>query len=454
MAGETILVVDDEAAMGDVLVRQLSQVGYTARAVDSGQRALALITSSPVDLVITDFKMAGMDGMTLLTELARVAPDVPAIMLTGHGNVQRAVEAMKAGAKEFMMKPHDRNELIAIVERVLDTFVRGDKRPASRPLAREVVGESPAMRECREMMSRAAKSSANVLLRGESGAGKEVAARAIHEESGRTGPFEPVHCSAIPDTLLESELFGYARGAFTGAIKDKPGRVELAAGGTLFLDEIGDVTPAVQVKLLRLIAEKEFQPVGSTSRQHADIRFIAATHRNLEEMVEAGTFREDLFYRLNVIPIRIPALRDRRDDVPALAKRFCRIAADENKKSISLSDGAVALLREQSWRGNVRELQAFVERLVVFSDGTAVLESDVQRELTREPLRPSSSSASAGPSSDSLRASVNEARRHKVLEALAAARGNKSGAARLLGINRRTLYNMIKELGIALEGGE
>jgi DNA-binding NtrC family response regulator len=452
MAGETILVVDDEMAMGDVLVRQLSQVGYTARAVDSGQGALALIASSPVDLVITDFKMSGMDGMTLLSELARVAPDVPAIMLTGHGNVQRAVEAMKAGAKEFVMKPHDRNELIAIVERVLDTFVRTEKRPASR-LARDVVSESPAMRECRETMSRAAKSMATVLLRGESGAGKEVAARAIHDESKRPGPFEPVHCSAIPDALLESELFGYAKGAFTGAVKDKPGRVELAAGGTLFFDEIGDVSATVQVKLLRLLAEKEFQRVGGTHAQHADVRFIAATHRNLEEMVEAGTFREDLFYRLNIIPIRIPALRDRKDDIPALAKRFCIAAAEENKKRIVFSDDALAMLREQPWRGNVRELHAFVERLVVFSDGAEIVDTDVRRELAREPLRPSTSTAS-GPSSDSLRASISEAKRQKVLEALSGARGNKSAAARLLGIDRRTLYNMIKELGITLEGGE
>jgi two-component system response regulator AtoC len=447
MVAETILVVDDEAAMGDVLVRQLSQVGYAARAVTSGPDALAALASTDVDLVITDFKMPGMDGLALLAEMSRAAPDVPAIMLTGHGNVQRAVDAMKAGAKEFLMKPHDRNELVAIVGRVLDTFVRGHQRPPSRPTARQAVAESAAMRECRETMTRAARSMATVLLRGESGAGKEVAARTIHDESGRAGPFEPIHCSAIPDNLLESELFGYARAAFTGAVKDKPGRVELAAGGTLFFDEIGDVSPAVQVKLLRLLAEKEYQRLGGTRAERADVRFIAATHRNLEEMVEAGTFREDLFYRLNIIPIRIPALRDRRDDILPLARRFCQTAAEENKKDIALSEAAIAILREQPWRGNVRELQAFVERLVVFSDGASIKESDVQRELAREPLRATSGGANGHPS-DSLRASVNEAKRQKVLEALSGARGNKSAAARLLGIDRRTLYNMIKELDI------
>jgi DNA-binding NtrC family response regulator len=444
MAGETILVVDDEVAMGDVLVRQLSQVGYQARASKSGQEALAIIANDNVDLVITDFKMDGMDGMALLSQLARTSPDVPAIMLTGHGNVQRAVEAMKAGAKEFLMKPHDRNELIAIVDRVLDTFVRN--RDAARPTSREAVSESVGMRECRDMIARAAKTTSTVLLRGESGVGKEVAARAIHEQSAREGPFEPIHCSAIPDNLFESELFGYARAAFTGAVKDKPGRVELAAGGTIFFDEIGDVSAQVQVKLLRLLAEKEFQRVGGTRAERADVRFIAATHRNLEEMIDDGTFREDLFYRLNIIPIRIPPLRDRREDIPVLAKRFCEAAAEENKKSIALSEGALDLLREQPWRGNVRELQAFVERLVVFSDGATIVDEDVQREMSREPLRTSVPTAPS--SNDSLRSSVNQARRQKVLEALAAAKGNKTGAARLLGVDRRTVYNMIKELDI------
>ena len=443
MGGETILVVDDEAAMRDVLVRQLSQVGYEARAATSGAKALEIVANENVDLVITDFKMDGMDGMALLAELSRSSPEVPAIMLTGHGNVQRAVEAMKAGAKEFLMKPHDRAELIAIVERVLDTHVRN--RDAARPTSREAVSESIAMRECRDMITRAAKATATVLLRGESGVGKEVAARAIHEQSAREGPFEPIHCSAIPDNLFESELFGYARAAFTGAVKDKPGRVELAAGGTVFFDEIGDVSPQVQVKLLRLLAEKEFQRVGGARAERADVRFIAATHRNLEEMIDAGTFREDLFYRLNIIPIRIPPLRDRREDVPVLAKRFCEAAAEENKKSITLSQGALDSLQEQPWRGNVRELQAFVERLVVFSDGAAIVDADVHRELSREPLR---ASVPITPSADSLKSSVNQARRQKVLEALAAAKGNKTGAARLLGVDRRTVYNMIKELGI------
>src|SRR6185295_18840846 len=222
-----------------------------------------------------------------------------------------------------------------------------------------------------------------------------------------------------------------ARAAFTGAVKDKPGRVELAAGGTIFFDEIGDVSPQVQVKLLRLLAEKEFQRVGGTRSERADVRFIAATHRNLEEMIDAGTFREDLFYRLNIIPIRIPPLRDRREDIPVLAKRFCEAASEENKKAIALSDGALDLLREQPWRGNVRELQAFVERLVVFSDGATIVDADVHRELAREPLRATAPVATS--SSDSLKSSVAQARRQKVVEALAAAKGNKSAAARLLG---------------------
>jgi DNA-binding NtrC family response regulator len=236
------------------------------------------------------------------------------------------------------------------------------------------------------------------------------------------------------------------KGAFTGAVKDKPGWVDVAEGGTLFFDEIGDVSPAVQPKLLRLLAEKEFQRVGGTQTVHADVRFICATHRNLEAMVEAGTFREDLFYRISIIPIRIPALRDRKDDIPPLVLRFCATAAEDNKKSISPSEGAIAILREQPWRGNARELQAFVERLVIFSDGSEIVESDVQRELAREPLRATTPTSS--PSSDSLKASMNEAKKQKLVEALAAAGGNKSKAARLLGIDRRTVHLLIKQLGI------
>ncbi len=444
MAQAHILVVDDDAALRMVLVGLLSQAGYTARAVESGERALAEVASSLVDLVITDLRMPGMDGLALLSALGAAAPDLPVIMISAHGTVPIAVEAMKAGAKEFLLKPFDRDEVLATVERVLDTHVRRVVPDAPAATA-HAFGESAAMRDCRERMSRAAKSVATVLIRGESGTGKEVAARAIHDQSARAkGPFVAVHCAALPDTLLESELFGYEKGAFTGAAKRKPGRVELAAGGTLFLDEIGDVSAQVQVKLLRLLQEKEFQRLGGTAPERVDVRFIAATHRDLEAGVARGEFREDLFYRLNVIPITIPPLRERRDDVAALAATFCERAAKENGRAAALSVGAVALLEAQPWPGNVRELQSFVERLVVFADADVIGEQDVTRELERSQRSSSPSGGGAG----SLQASRASAERAAVEEALARAKGNRTLAARLLGVSRRTLYNKLAELGL------
>jgi two-component system response regulator AtoC len=443
MAGENILVVDDEADIRAVLVGLLKQAGYAAKAVASGEEALEEVVRDGVDLVITDLQMdPGMDGFALLDHLSRTAPEVPSIMITAHGTVARAVEAMKAGAKEFVQKPFDREEIKVIVDRVLDAHVRGRKeapRRASSGL------ESSVMQQCRDDMARAAKSQATVLLRGENGAGKEVAAAAIHRDSGRAkGPFITVNCSAIPETLIESELFGYEPGAFTGATKRKPGLVELANGGTLFLDEIGDLQPHIQVKLLRLLAQKgEFQRLGGTRVERSDVRFICATNRNLEELVKSGQFREDFFYRIAVIPIVVPPLRDRRQDIAPLAKRFCRSAAEENGKEIEMSQDAIALLEKQNWPGNVRELQNFVERLVVFSDGETVTAADVERELERTP-QPNSGRPTAG----SLADARNDAERQRILDALGRAKGNRSLAARLLDISRRTLYNKMGELGI------
>ncbi len=447
MGKESILVVDDDPALRTVLVGLLSQAGYAARAVASGAAALEEVTTQQTDLVVTDLRMPGMDGMALLAELGRVAPEVPTIMISAHGTIPVAVEAMKAGAKEFVMKPFDRDEVLVTIDRVLDAYVRRASEPPEPPAARAMIGDSATLAESKDLIARAAKSTANVLLRGESGTGKEVAARAIHAQSARaSGSFVPVHCAALPDTLLESELFGYEKGAFTGAVKRKPGRVELAAGGTLLLDEIGDVSPQVQVKLLRLMQDKEFQRVGGAHPERVDVRFVAATHRDLETMVQRGEFREDLFYRLNVIPIWLPALRERREDIPALARRFCAAASEANGRSASLAPGAVALLEQQAWPGNVRELQTFVERLVVFSDGATIGEADVQRELGR--ARRGAPAGQSSSSHGSLQATRGVAERQAVEEALARARGNRSLAARLLGISRRTLYNKMGELDL------
>jgi two-component system, NtrC family, response regulator AtoC len=442
MTRESILVVDDDPALRTVLVGLFTQAGYSAHAVSSAKAAIDHVAKQHVDLVVTDLRMPEMDGMALLAELAASAPEIAVIMISAHATVPLAVEAMKAGAKEFFIKPFDRDEVISTVERVLEAHVRGLGVPAL-PLLDDEGAVSESMREARDLMTRAARSSATVLLRGESGTGKEVAARRIHAESARrAGPFVAVHCAALPASLLESELFGYEKGAFTGAAKRKPGRVELAAGGTVLLDEIGDVGPEVQVKLLRLLQEKEFQRVGGTRPERVDVRFIAATHRDLETMVSRGEFREDFFYRLNVLPIWLPPLRERRDTIPALAAQFCAAAALDNGRPAMLSPDALALLREREWSGNVRELRSFVERLVVFSDGAVLSAADVRREVSRGPRR-----AGTGDTAP-LTIQRGEAERQAISEALDRAHGNRSTAARLLGVSRRTLYNKLSDLGL------
>lgn len=446
--GESILVVDDDPALRMVLVGLLSQAGYAARAVDGAQKALEIVEREPVDLVLTDLRMDGMDGMALLRELTAKASDLPVVMISAMGTVPIAVEAMKAGAKEFLMKPFEREEVLATVGRVLDVYVRRASAPPSVQVAVETETRSAAMQECRERMTRAAKSTATVLLRGESGTGKEVAARTIHQAGTRArGPFVVVHCAAIPDALLESELFGYEKGAFTGAMKRKPGMVELADGGTFFLDEIGDVSPPVQVKLLRLIQEKEFQRLGGTHPEKVDVRFIAATHRDLDAMVAAGTFREDLFYRLNVLPIWLPPLRERASDVAHLARVFCQKAAESNGKRAELTSEGVRALEAHSWPGNVRELQSFVERLVVFCDDEHIGADAVRAELGRS-HRPDAPAPTSAPAAGSLKEARADSDKQAIEEALARAKGNRALAARLLGISRRTLYTKLDALGI------
>jgi DNA-binding NtrC family response regulator len=375
------------------------------------------------------------------------------VLITAHGSVPLAVEAMKAGAADFLLKPFDRDEVLFTIEKALVSSSHAAQRPPepSTP-ERLLIGNSPAMKDCIERLRKAAPTQATVLIRGESGTGKEVAARTLHAWSPRRqGPFVAVHCAALPDNLLESELFGYEKGAFTGAHQRKPGRVELAEGGTLFLDEIGDISLAVQVKLLRLLQEKEFQRLGGTRTEKADVRFVAATHRNLEALVAAGQFREDLFYRLNVVPVWMPPLRERRDDVVLLAHKFCEeFAAANGRTGLALEDDALAALTAYDWPGNVRELQNLIERLVVFADGPTIRGADVKRELGRNAgIRPPNDAASA-PSAEptTLDAQRLEAERQAIREALARTGGNRTQAARLLGISRRTLYNKLRELGI------
>ena len=448
----TVLLVDDDPAVSKVLAAMLGQEGIVAAEVRSGADALQWLERHPADVVLTDLRMPGIDGMQLLERVVAEWPDLPVIMLTAHATVPLAVEAMKQGAAEFLQKPFERDEVIFVVKKAL--AAGGD--PAAAPSVeggRDLLGGSSAMREVMALVERAAPGPSTVLIHGESGTGKELVAKALHEKSPRKArAFVKLHCAALPENLLESELFGYEKGAFTGAVARKPGRVELANEGTLFLDEIGDVPLSMQVKLLRVLQEREFERVGGTETIKVDVRFVAATHRNLEVMVKKGAFREDLFYRLSVVPLFIPPLRARPDDIEPLARHFATVHAAANRKpGFSIGQDAIDALATGSWPGNVRQLQNFVERLVVLSDGPIIGAADVDRELARERTlglmsRPGDDGSRDEASLDDRR---REVEKEAIRTALRRAGENRTVAARILGVSRRTLYNKLEEYEIS-----
>ncbi len=444
----SVLVVDDDADLAKVLVALLVKEGYACERASSGREALSRIEARPVDAVLTDLRMPDMDGMALLAHVAKRWPQVPVILLTAHGSVPAAVEAMKAGAVDFLLKPFVPEELAFVVRKALAASERARDATPPAPLEGplDLAGESRAMRDVLARVRKAAAGSATVLVRGETGTGKELVAKALHEASPRKGgPFIKVNCGALAETLLESELFGHEKGAFTGAATRKPGRVELAHKGTLFLDEIGDVSAGTQVKVLRVLQEREIERVGGSQTIKVDVRFVAATHRDLEAMVAAGQFREDLFFRLNVVPIHLPPLRERPGDVERLAASFCMaFGRDNGRPRITLDDGAIQRLAAQPWPGNVRQLQNLIERLVVLAESDVIAAADVDREIGRAPL----TSPPTGGDGASLPAQLRSAEKEALTAALARTRGNKTQAARLLGVSLRTLYNKLGAHGL------
>jgi DNA-binding NtrC family response regulator len=447
----SVLVVDDDAAVGTVLQALLVQAGLPAVHVASGALALAALEQRPFDVVVTDLRMPEMDGMQLLGRVAATYPELPVIVLTAHGTVPLAVEAMRKGAADFLLKPFDREEIVYVVRKAILGARHAETRagvPASRPPTGFSTA-SPAMREVVDLLTRAAQGTATVLVRGESGTGKEVAARALHEMSPRrAGPFVAIHCAALPEALLESELFGYEKGAFTGATCRKPGRLELADGGTLLLDEIGDVPLQTQVKLLRVLQERAFERLGGTQRVDVDVRFVAATHQDLEALVREKKFREDLFYRLNVVPVTLPPLRARPEDVEGLARQFAAALGKANgKPGTSIEPAAIERLRRESWPGNVRQLQNFIERVIVLSDGDVIRVTDVERELARAPMAP----AADAPQAATLDEHRRDAEGAALRSALERAGGNRALAARILGISRRSLYYKLAEHGLTVQ---
>jgi DNA-binding NtrC family response regulator len=453
---DAVLVVDDDAAIGKVLCALLQQRGLDTKWVGSGEEAVKELEDRPWDLVLSDVRMPGMDGLALLDHVGSKFPGLPVVLLTAHGSVALAVEAMKRGAADFVQKPFEKEEIGFVVTKALEgSRSKREDVPPVMPSDRSFVGESAAMKDVFATIRKVAASNATVLVRGETGTGKELVARALHETSPRKNePFVRVHCAALPENLLESELFGYEKGAFTGATQQKPGRIELAHKGTLFLDEIGDISPAVQVKLLRVLQERELERLGGTKTVRVDIRVIAATHRDLEKMIAAGEFREDLFYRLNVVPLHIPPLRERADDIARLTRHFVsELGPNCGRGAMKIADDAVAMLEKQPWPGNVRQLQNFVERLVVLADDSTISRADVERELGRTPRpsdRPPATAATTTPTSGdlSLDSRRRESEKEALLNALAQSGNNRTRAARLLEVSRRTLYNKLREHGL------
>ena len=448
-----ILIVEDEAKMRRLLELNLGEDGFATFSAEDAETGLKLLQQNHIDLVVTDLKLPGMNGLEFLQTIKRQNESLPVVVMTAFGSVETAVEAMKSGASDYVLKPFSLTEMRMVIRKELDVRnLREENRSLREALGKRyshpnVVARSPKMQEVLATVERVAPTNATVLLGGESGVGKDLIARAIHEKSRRAnGPFLKINSTAIPENLLESELFGFERGAFTGAVASKPGKFELADKGTLFLDEIGDVPPATQVKLLRVLQEREFERLGGTRTIKVDVRLIAATNRDLREALEQGTFREDLYYRLNVVPIDIAPLRERKEDIPDLVNLFVsRFAAESGKLIEGITPQAIEVLVNYHWPGNVRELQNIVERACALSKGPQLEVSDIHIDV-----RPSKSGNGAPgflPEGMTLEQWEDE----MVQEALRRANGNKSQAARLLGLSRNALRYRLSKIGIADE---
>ncbi len=463
-----VLIVDDEPNLRKILAAQLSRDGYDVLLAEDGEQGLALLRENHIDLVVTDLKMPKVDGMTLLREALRESPDLPIVMITAHGTVDTAVEALKLGAFDYLTKPFDKDEVRQIVGKALKTRQLAQEEATREgkdvPGARfGIIGQSAGLTELYAVLERVADSPTTVLITGESGTGKELVARALHDHSSRKSkPFIKVNCAAIPKELIESELFGYERGAFTGAVGSKPGRFELASGGTLFLDEIGEIPVEMQVKLLRALQESEFERVGGIKTIRVDVRLVAATNRDLKKLIAQNQFREDLFYRLNVVSLRLPALRERSSDIPLLVEHFLSKFNERLKKHVAgVEPEALDLLCAYSWPGNIRELENVMERAVLFCDGQKLQVLDLPAELrgSLSSVPPPELAAEMGlPPEGGLKEHVKVAmsrlERDLVSRALKQTNGNVTHAARLLKISRKGLQLKMKELGLREGAGE
>ncbi len=447
----TILIIDDDTSLRRVLEYNLQEAGYAVGTAASGEEGLRLFDAVAPNLVITDMKMPGMDGMQVLKAIKEKSPEALVIMITAFGTVDVAVEAMKAGAYDYITKPFNRDELRLTVAKALQFCgLAVENKRLKRELADRVdfgavVGSSAAMEKVFQVVAKVADTEASVLITGESGTGKELVARSIHIRSSRkNGPFVAINCAAIPRDLLESELFGHVKGAFTGAIKDKTGKCALADGGTLFLDEVGELPLELQPKLLRALQERVIEPVGSAKELKLDVRVVAATNRDVEQSIADGTFREDLYYRLAVIPLHLPPLRQRRDDIPLLLKHFC---VKHKAPQVIFDTQAMALLTAYAWPGNVRELENLVERLLIMRNSDTITAGDLTDKLRKSTTATSSPSAGVVTLPDDGY-SLEQLEHEVVVQSLERNNWNQTAAARFLRIPRHTLIYRMEKYGI------
>ena len=451
-----LLLVDDEAALREAIAERLADHGFTVTQAGTGEEALARLTDFAYDIVVTDLRLPGMDGRQVLEFAIERYPDIIAIVITGFGTVKDAVNTIKQGAADFITKPFQFDALLHVIHSALEQRRLRSENAYLRSQLQEryridgLIGRSRVMRDLFQLLETVAATSSTVLVTGETGTGKELAARAIHHNSPRrANRFVAINCSAIPETLLEAEMFGHVRGAFTGAIATRQGRLEQAHKGTLFLDEVGTMSPALQAKLLRVLQEREFERVGDSHPIRVDVRILAATHSDLEKMVSQGTFRQDLFYRLNVIPVHLPALRERRDDIPLLVQHFLqRLGAEQMPpRTVTMSQEALRRLMAFSWPGNVRQLENVVERAMAFSQGRSQIDvPDLGPEIQNVPVGPEEGTAWFPDEGLDLERYMEGVELTLIRRSLERTQGNKLQAARLLNLKRTTLIEKLKRL--------
>ena len=452
----SILIVEDEPRMRRLLEISLGEDGHNVRSVPEAESGLKSLAREPADLVVTDLKLPGMSGLEFMVEARRMNTATPMIVMTAYGSVETAVEAMKAGASDYVLKPFTMAEMRLVIKKELDVQrMRDENRSLKEALGQRyhfqnIVARSTKMQEVLGLVERVAATNSTVLIGGESGVGKDLIARAIHQNSRRaSGPFVKINSTAVPDTLFESELFGFEKGAFTGAMTAKPGKFELADKGTLFLDEIGDVPVPIQVKLLRVLQEREFERLGGTRTLKVDVRLIAATNRDLRAALEDGTFREDLYYRLNVVPIDIPPLREHKDDIPELANHFLARYSSEHVKEIQqITPAALKVLTDYHWPGNVRQLENIIERAVTLSAGPVLDAADIHLDARPVPGAAGSAGNAGGVPFLPEGMTMEQWEDELIREAMRRANGNKSEAARMLGLSRNALRYRLSKLGV------